>query len=92
LNNRNPIALLVSAIEESALTGKAAKDDEFYLGVLRDGGGELSQVHHIMSGGPSRGTMALETETAPGKGAPVQVRSSVAALRASASLTHPPFP
>ena len=91
MDNRNPITLLVSAIEESALIGKTANDDEFYLGVLRDGDGELSQVHHIMSGGPSRGTMALETETAPGKGTPVQVRSSVAALRASASLTHPPF-
>jgi len=74
LDNRNPITLLVSAIEESALIGKTANDDEFYLGVLRDGDGELSQVHHIMSGGPSRGTMALETETAPGKGTPVQVR------------------
>jgi hypothetical protein len=77
LNNRNPVALLVSAIEESTLNGKAAKDDEFYLGVLRDGSGELRQVHHIMSGGPSRGTIALETETAPGEGTSVQVRSSV---------------
>ena len=93
MDNRNPVSLLVSAIEESALIGKAAKDDEFYLGVLRDGDGdgELSQVHHIMSGGPSRGTMALETETAPGKGTPVQVRPSVAALRASTSLTLSPF-
>lgn len=68
------IALLISAIEESALVGKAAKDDEFYLGVLRDGDDELRQVHHITSGGPSRGTMALETETAPGEGTSVQVR------------------
>jgi len=73
LDNRNPIALLISAIEESALVGKAAKDDEFYLGVLRDGDDELRQVHHITSGGPSRGTMALETETAPGEGTSVQL-------------------
>jgi hypothetical protein len=74
LDNRNPIALLISAVEESVRIGKAAKNDEFYLGVLRNGNGEPRQVHHIMSGGPSRGTMALETETAPGKGTPVQVR------------------
>jgi hypothetical protein len=68
----NPTTLLISALEKSALTGRAAKDDEFYLGVLRDG--ELWQMHHIMSGGPSRGTMALETETAPREGTSVQVR------------------
>ncbi|KAI0250460.1 hypothetical protein BJV78DRAFT_1275785 [Lactifluus subvellereus] len=71
LDNMNPTTLLISAIEKSALTGLAAKDDEFYLGVLRDG--NLWEVHHIMSGGPSRGTMALETETAPGEGSSVQL-------------------
>ncbi|KAI0299478.1 hypothetical protein BC826DRAFT_1117045, partial [Russula brevipes] len=68
LDNRNPTALLISAMDETALTGRGAKDNEFYLGVLRDG--DLWQVHHIMAGGPSRGTMALETETAPRWGHP----------------------
>jgi hypothetical protein len=54
------------------LIGRAAKDDEFYLGVLRDG--ELWQIHHIMSRGPSRGTMALEAEKAPREGTSIQVR------------------
>jgi len=71
LDNRNPTALLVSAIAECALVGKVGKDDAFYLGVLRDG--ELWQIHRIMSGGPSRGTMALESETAPGEGSSVQL-------------------
>ena len=71
LDNRNPTALLVSAIEKISLSGEKAKDDEFYLGVLRDG--DLWQVHRVMSGGPSRGTMALETETAPGEDTSVQV-------------------
>jgi len=71
LDNRNPTALLVSAIAENGLVGKAEKDDAFYLGVLRDG--HLWQVYRITSGGPSRGTMALETETAPGEGTSVQV-------------------
>ncbi|KAH9954523.1 hypothetical protein BGW80DRAFT_1400930 [Lactifluus volemus] len=30
-------------------------------------------MHHIMSGGPSRGTMALETETPPTEGTSVQL-------------------
>ena len=72
LDNANPTALLVSAIEKSALAGNTARDDEFYLGVLRDDG-DLWQLHHILAGGPSRGTMALDTETAPGEGASVQV-------------------
>ena len=70
LDNANPTALLISSIEKSALSGYAAKDDELYLGVLRDG--ELWQLHHIMAGGPSRGTMALDTATAPGEGTSVQ--------------------
>ena len=37
MDNRNPTALLVSAIEKSAVSGNVAKEDEFYLGVLRDG-------------------------------------------------------
>ena len=33
-----PTALLVSAIEQSALAGDAARDNEFYLSVLHDDG------------------------------------------------------
>ncbi|KAF8258886.1 hypothetical protein EI94DRAFT_1669339 [Lactarius quietus] len=66
LDNTNPTELLISAMESGA-----AKDDEFYMGVLRDG--ELWQLHHILAGGPSRGTMALDTETAPGEGTSVQL-------------------
>ena len=72
LDNANPTALLVSAIEKSALAGNTARDDELYLGVLRDDG-DLWQSHYILAGEPSRGTMALDTETAPGVGASVQV-------------------
>ena len=71
LDSLNPTALLVSAIEKSAPSRKVAKDNEFYLGVLRDG--DLWQVHRIMSGGPSRGTLALETEAAPGEGTSARV-------------------
>jgi hypothetical protein len=71
LDNANPTALLVSTIKQCTLAGHAAKDDEFYLSVLRDG--ELWQLHHIMAGGPSGGTVALDTVTAPGEGTCVQV-------------------
>ena len=84
LNNRNPTVLLVSAIEKISLSGTEANDDEFYLGMLRDG--DLWQVHRIMSGSPSRGTMALETETAPGEGTSVQVSPPL-----SASTSQPKF-
>lgn len=71
LDGKNPTALLISAIEKSI-----AKDDEFYLGVLRDHhSGGLWQLYHIMAGGPSRGTMALETEMAPAEGTSVQVNA-----------------
>ncbi|KAN0128649.1 hypothetical protein V8E53_013568, partial [Lactarius tabidus] len=71
LDTANTTALLASAVEKSTLARDTAEDDEFYLGVLRDG--KLWQLHHIMVGGPSRGTMALETETAPGVGTCVQL-------------------
>ena len=71
LDHRNPTALLVCAITETGLVGKAGKDDAFYLGVLRDG--ELWEIHRIMSGAPSRGTMALESETSPEEGSSVRV-------------------
>ncbi|KAF8257491.1 hypothetical protein EI94DRAFT_1817694 [Lactarius quietus] len=66
LDNANPTELLISAMENSA-----AKGDQFYMDVLRDG--ELWQLHHILTGGPSRGTMALDTETAPVEGTSVQL-------------------
>ena len=37
LNNRNPTALLVSAIEKISFSGTEANDDESYLGMLQDG-------------------------------------------------------
>ena len=57
LYNANPTALRVSLIKKITLAGDVVKDDEFDLGVLRDG--ELRYLlHHIMTGKPSRGTMA----------------------------------
>jgi hypothetical protein len=65
------------------------KDDNFYLGAFRGdkvgiiGFGvllttmltsvQLSQVYHIISGDPSRGTIALESHAAPAEGTTVQV-------------------
>ena len=60
---QTPLRYSFYTIDKSALSGHAPEDDEFYLGVLREG--ELWQLHYIMAGGPLRGTMALDTETAP---------------------------
>ena len=71
--DHKPTALFDSAIEKSMLPGNGtASDEEFYLGVLRDGGA-LWQLHRILTGRPSRGTMALDTETAPGECTYIQV-------------------
>ncbi|KAF8258689.1 hypothetical protein EI94DRAFT_1707764 [Lactarius quietus] len=66
LDSVNPTELFISAMDKGA-----AKDDDFYLGVLRDG--ELRQVHHILTGALSRGAMALDTKMAPGEGTSVQL-------------------
>ncbi|PCH40338.1 hypothetical protein WOLCODRAFT_131359 [Wolfiporia cocos MD-104 SS10] len=80
LNDVNPTRLLLSAIERNnkgSPHGRKdwiTKDDQFYLGVLRqaDGLGEIQQVYHITSGDPSRGTLAVESEHAPAKSSRVQ--------------------
>ena len=65
LDNRDPTALLVSAIEKSALSRKAAKDDGFYLGVLRDG--DLWQVHSSCPEVPRAERWRLRQRQLPGK-------------------------
>ena len=86
-----PTALLVSAIEQSALAGNAARDDEFYLGVLHDDG-ELWQLHRILTGGPLRGTMTLDSETALGEGTCVQVCRTHHLLLEHTQRIHMAFP
>jgi hypothetical protein len=71
LDNANPTALLASAYREKRARTRRGQRRRVLPRCVRDG--ELWQLHHIMAGGPSRGTMALETETAPGVGTCVQV-------------------
>ncbi|KAI0060347.1 hypothetical protein BV25DRAFT_1908395 [Artomyces pyxidatus] len=89
LDGINPIRTLMTAIQNSGITGDAAKDDDFYLSVLQDG--KPSQVYHILSGGPSRGTMALESDRAPVEGTRVQIchRSSHKPIYLPSSLSQP---
>jgi hypothetical protein len=70
LAGANPSKMLLAAIQR--MPSKPDKDDEFFLGVLR--AGRLEALYHIMSGDPSRGTMALEADSAPAAGETVQVR------------------
>ncbi|KAH9933271.1 hypothetical protein B0H21DRAFT_84025 [Amylocystis lapponica] len=76
LDNANPSRLLLSILQKSGgslIPG--TKDDHFYVGVLhgRDGSPKLRQVYHIISGDPSRGTLALESDAAPPEGSLVQL-------------------
>ncbi|KAI0917578.1 hypothetical protein AcW1_007253 [Taiwanofungus camphoratus] len=85
LNNASPSRLLLNVIQKrkSSLTSKdvhspldvTMKDDQFYLGVLRQTGGvyEAVELHQITSGDPSRGSFALEGDNAPPEGTRVQI-------------------
>ncbi|KAH9829639.1 uncharacterized protein C8Q71DRAFT_717897 [Rhodofomes roseus] len=91
LDDKNPSRILLAAIEsgknfsatddQSAKLLKIMKDDSFFLGVLDDNAGhgasKIRQVYHITSGDPSRGSLALESESAP-QGATVQIYRSPA--------------
>ncbi|KAH7923827.1 hypothetical protein BV22DRAFT_1035883 [Leucogyrophana mollusca] len=73
LDNANPTRLLLNAIRKHGIDDRNSfKEDDFYLGVVEDG--QLNQVYHILSGDPSRGTIALQSHAAPPVGAVVQVR------------------
>jgi hypothetical protein len=69
LDGANPSKMLLAAIHK--MSSKPDKEDEFFLGVLHDG--HINAVHNIISGDPSRGTMALEADIAPSAGSLVQV-------------------
>lgn len=89
LNNENPSRLLLAAIQKNGTNDKRSfKDDDFYLGALWGDKVnipfrfsnistyfrvQLSQMYHITSGDPSRGTIALESHAAPPEGTVVQV-------------------
>ncbi|KAI0316657.1 hypothetical protein OF83DRAFT_1059991 [Amylostereum chailletii] len=73
LDAANPSRLLLDSIAALGIDGDAAKEDKFFLGVLPDDSTTCSQMYHIMSGDPSRGTIALESDAAPGVGTRVQV-------------------
>ncbi|KAA1473825.1 hypothetical protein DENSPDRAFT_840322 [Dentipellis sp. KUC8613] len=73
LDHTNPSRILLTAIQASAsgISGEAAKEHEYYLGVRA--GGSTVQVHHVLSGDPARGTVALASEVAPPAGCVVQL-------------------
>lgn len=76
IDDANPSRLLLAAIQKLET---AAKDDTFYVGVQSASPAALGppsdQLFSILSGDPSRGTIALEGETAPSPGTRVRVRA-----------------
>ena len=90
LDGRNPSKLLVAAIQKHGIEDNGSfKGDDFYLGAFQDDKvskfsqrrqilaftlEQLSQMYHIISGDPSRGTIALESHAAPAEGTKIQAR------------------
>ncbi len=74
IDNKNPSRLLLDAI---AKLDSAAKDDTYYIGTYSSAtyspGATPDKLYNIMSGDPSRGTLALEGDSSPTEGARVQV-------------------
>ncbi|KAF8208764.1 hypothetical protein K438DRAFT_2012730 [Mycena galopus ATCC 62051] len=74
LDNKNPTQLLLAAIQaagaDSAASGLFKDSDAFSLATLQ--GEELHQMYAIMSGDPSRGTIALRSMSSPPVGSRVQ--------------------
>ncbi|KZT09087.1 uncharacterized protein LAESUDRAFT_712239 [Laetiporus sulphureus 93-53] len=93
LDNTNPTRLLLAAIEraqngleEQEASTKAewiSKEDQFYVATLSALSNEPQQICRITSGDPSRGTLALEGDFAPSKGAPVRVYQQLANTHSS---------
>ncbi|KAI0375818.1 hypothetical protein BV20DRAFT_18529 [Pilatotrama ljubarskyi] len=80
LDNANPSRLLLHAIQSHPSLGPLAEQGisselKLYMGTLKQKGGthELDQLYYVMSGDPSRGSLALDTDAAPAEGALVQV-------------------
>ncbi|PSS37078.1 hypothetical protein PHLCEN_2v1117 [Hermanssonia centrifuga] len=74
LNDLNPSRLLLAAIEKirgTQINGPRPKDEKFYIGVHQEH--KLHKVYTILSGDPSRGSIALEGESAPEIGSTVQI-------------------
>ncbi|KAJ7459710.1 hypothetical protein FB451DRAFT_1045736 [Mycena latifolia] len=95
LDGKNPTQLLLSAIKKSGIVSvrSSLKDnDEFSLATLRAGEVSPHQMCNIMSGDPSRGTMAVRSMSAPPIGAQVQFfhrpKSTIPTI--PQDLTHPP--
>lgn len=73
LDNLNATRTLLGAIEKAHISN--AKDDDFYLVVVNND--VQSEVYHITSGDPSRGTISLESHAAPARDVQVQVSTGV---------------
>ena len=73
LDNANPTALLISAIEKARSLAPRPEMMSFTEACCTMGV-SFVQLHHILAGGPSRGTMTPDSETVSGEGTCIQVR------------------
>lgn len=77
--NPNPTQMLITALQARGL--KLTKEEEFYLSIEKERGER--RVVRILSGDPSRGALALETEVPLAMGQTVQVGSHTSHTDAS---------
>nr|GAT50526.1 predicted protein [Mycena chlorophos] len=70
LDNKNPTQLLLAAIREKGINLTTPDYEEFGLATFHDD--QPSQMFVILSGDPSRGTIALRSMSAPPPGSRVQ--------------------
>ncbi|KAI0092614.1 hypothetical protein BDY19DRAFT_494858 [Irpex rosettiformis] len=82
IDDQNPSRLLLDAI---AKLDSTAKDDTYYVGVYPPTSFSAcstpAQLYNIMSGDPSRGTIALEGDSSPTEGERVQIFRRPAGIR-----------
>jgi hypothetical protein len=88
LDGASPAKLLLAATQR--MPEAPGKDAAFFLGVL-GADGRVAALHHVVSGDPGRGTMALAADRAPRAGARVQVRAPLTPAAAFAQCARQIF-
>jgi len=74
LDGSNPSKLLASFINrQSSEATLQPKDEDFYLGLLSEDGRRFTKVYTVISGDPSRGSLALDGEESPAKGSKIKL-------------------
>ncbi|KAF7299161.1 FIST domain-containing protein [Mycena indigotica] len=91
LDNKTPTQLLLSAIKQKGINLQTPDYEEFCLASIHDH--EPKQMFSILSGDPSRGTIALQSNSSPPSGSRVQFfyRPKTTTAEVAATLSRGTF-